>query len=91
IQLDDLRKRLVERNITLALTESAKAWLAEKGYDPAFGARPLKRVIQKFIQDPLSRKILEEEFKDGDRIQVELSGDALTFSHQGERKPAEAV
>lgn len=80
IQMDDLRKRLVERNITLTLTEEAKALLAEKGYDPAFGARPLKRVVQKYVQDPLSRKILEEEFKDGDHIQVELSGDALIFN-----------
>jgi ATP-dependent Clp protease ATP-binding subunit ClpA len=91
IQMDDLRKRLVERNITLTLTEEAKALLAEKGYDPVFGARPLKRVVQKYIQDPLSRKILEENFGDGDHIQVELSGDVLTFSRKDNRKPDEAI
>lgn len=91
IQVDDLRKRLVERNITLDLTEETKALLAEKGYDPAFGARPLKRVVQKYIQDPLSRKILEEEFGDGDHIQVGVSGDTLTFSRQGKRNPVEVV
>jgi ATP-dependent Clp protease ATP-binding subunit ClpB len=91
IQVDDLRKRLAERNITLDLTEETKILLAEKGYDPAFGARPLKRVVQKYIQDPCSRKILEEEFGDGDHIQVEVSGDTLTFSRQGKRKPVEVV
>ena len=91
IQMVDLRKRLVERNITITLSESTNAWLAEKGYDPAFGARPLKRVIQKYVQDPLSLKILEEEFGDGDRIQVDLSGDALTFNKQKEREPVGAA
>ena len=91
IQMMDLRKRLVERNITITLSEDAGAWLAEKGYDPAFGARPLKRVIQKYVQDPLSLKILEEEFGDGDHIQVDLSGDVLTFSRQRIRESVEAA
>jgi len=89
--VDDLRKRLAERNITVSLTEEVKELLAEKGYDPAFGARPLKRVVQKYIQDPLSRKILEEEFGDGDQIQVELSGDVLTFSRKDSRKSGDTI
>jgi ATP-dependent Clp protease ATP-binding subunit ClpB len=91
IQVVDLRKRLAERNISLTLSEAAKAWLAEKGYDPAFGARPLKRVVQKYVQDPLSRRILEEEIGDGDHIQVDLSGDVLTFSRQSKREPVKTV
>jgi ATP-dependent Clp protease ATP-binding subunit ClpB len=88
IQLGDLRKRLAERNISLSLTDDAKALLAEKGYDPAFGARPLKRVVQKYIQDPLSRKILEEEYGDGNHIEVDLSGDGLTFKANNIQEPA---
>ena len=71
IQLSDLRKRLNERKMTLTLTESVKETLAEKGYDPIYGARPLKRVLQKYLQDPLSMKILEEKFQDGDSILVD--------------------
>ncbi len=79
VQIADLQKRLVERQITLNLSDEAKSWLAEKGYDPVFGARPLKRVIQKYVQDPLSRKILEDQVHDGDAIQIEKSGDKLEF------------
>ncbi len=81
IQLADLRSRLTERKMTLALSDGAKELLAQKGFDPVFGARPLKRVIQKFIQDPLSMKILEEEIKDSDSISVDLNedGESLEF------------
>ncbi len=81
IQLADLRRRLGEKRMTLTLSDDAKGMLAEKGYDPVFGARPLKRVIQKYLQDPLSMRILEDEFMDGDAISVERNGssDALVF------------
>ncbi|PIQ96460.1 MAG: ATP-dependent chaperone ClpB [Nitrospinae bacterium CG11_big_fil_rev_8_21_14_0_20_56_8] len=79
VQLSDLRKRLAERRMTLTLSEPVKAVLAEKGYDPVFGARPLKRAIQKYIQDPLSMKILEGEFSDGDHIDVEREEGKETF------------
>jgi ATP-dependent Clp protease ATP-binding subunit ClpB len=79
IQLVDLRKRLAERLMTLTLVDEVKGWLAEKGYDPVFGARPLKRVIQKYLQDPLSMAILSEKFADGDSIRVDLKGDRLEF------------
>ncbi|MBT6718390.1 MAG: ATP-dependent chaperone ClpB [Nitrospina sp.] len=70
VQLKDLRGRLADRNISLELSDKVKEMLADKGYDPVFGARPLKRAIQKYLQDPLSRKILQEDFRDGDKIEV---------------------
>ncbi|MCF8720757.1 ATP-dependent chaperone ClpB [Nitrospina gracilis] len=79
IQVEDLRKRLADRNMSLELSDEAKAWLAEKGYDPVFGARPLKRVIQKFVQDPLSLELLDEKIQEGDTIHVEKENDALVF------------
>lgn len=86
IQLDHLRRRLEERNITLDLTERAKERLAEEGYDPVYGARPLKRVLQRRLQDRLALKILEGEFPDGSRIVVDIdpSGE-YTFSKKGKR------
>ena len=71
IQLKYLEKLLRERKISLKLTHSAKALLAKQGYDPIYGARPLKRAIQKYLQDPLSLKLLEGEFKEGDIIEVD--------------------
>jgi ATP-dependent Clp protease ATP-binding subunit ClpB len=79
VQLTDLRKRLAERRMTLELTEAAKERLAEKGYDPVFGARPLKRAVQKYLQDPLSMKIIEEEIGDGDDILVDLDPETCAF------------
>jgi ATP-dependent Clp protease ATP-binding subunit ClpB len=71
IQMKKLDQRLLERRIQLKMTEKAKEWLAKEGFDPAYGARPLKRVIQKEIQDKLALKILEGKFKEGDTITVE--------------------
>jgi ATP-dependent Clp protease ATP-binding subunit ClpB len=65
----------------LEITDPAKALLAEKGYDPVYGARPLKRTIQRLIQDPLAVKILGGEFKEGDTVKVEVEDDELSFSH----------
>jgi ATP-dependent Clp protease ATP-binding subunit ClpB len=79
VQLKDLRKRLAERNMSLELSDKVKAILAEKGYDPVFGARPLKRAIQKYMQDPLSLKILQEDFGEGDQIIVETDTSNGTF------------
>ncbi len=72
IQVRKLEQRLMERRIQLKMTEKAKGWLAKEGFDPAYGARPLKRVIQKEIQDKLALKILEGKFKEGDTITVEV-------------------
>ncbi len=79
VQLTDLRKRLVEKRMTLQLSETVKDVLAEKGYDPVFGARPLKRAVQKYLQDPISMKILEEDFDDGDDIVVDTNGTSDKF------------
>jgi ATP-dependent Clp protease ATP-binding subunit ClpB len=82
IQLERVRKRLADQNITLVLTPEAKKLIAREGYDPIFGARPLKRVIQKKVLDALSLEILAGRFKDGDKIDVDIEkkgGDALVF------------
>ena len=79
IQLARLRKLLADRKITLELEEEARAFLADKGYDPAYGARPLKRAIQKYLQDPLAEKILQGEFPDGSHIKVFAGSDRLNF------------
>jgi ATP-dependent Clp protease ATP-binding subunit ClpB len=79
IQLNYLNKRLEERKIVLLPTEAARDLLARTGYDPSFGARPLKRLIQKEIENPLALKLLEGEFRDGDQIIVDSDGEKLTF------------
>ncbi|KPJ77639.1 MAG: Clp protease ClpB [Deltaproteobacteria bacterium SG8_13] len=80
IQVRRLDQRLAGRNIQLILSEEARQFLAEKGYDPVYGARPLKRAIQKYIENELSMAILQGNIQDGDRIRVAASGDRLTFS-----------
>ena len=75
--LDDVRKNLQEKGISLEVTESAKGLVAEKGYDPAFGARPLKRVIQDLIEDPLSEALLEKKYGPGDTVLIDRDGDEL--------------
>jgi ATP-dependent Clp protease ATP-binding subunit ClpB len=79
IQMRDLQKRLGERKITLELTEEARKTLAERGYDPVFGARPLKRAIQRMVENPLAVAILGGRFRDGDHIVVDTS-DRETFT-----------
>jgi ATP-dependent Clp protease ATP-binding subunit ClpB len=83
IQLRRLRRNLAERKIALEVTDDAKALIAEKGYDPAYGARPLKRTIQRLIQDPLAVKILEGEFKEGDQVEIDADGETVQFKHGG--------
>ncbi len=81
IQLKRLRQNLAQRKMALEITDRAKALIADKGYDPVYGARPLKRTIQRLIQDPLAVKILEGEFQEGDRVKVDVDADELTFTH----------
>jgi len=91
IQLNSLRKRLKERSIELEVTEAAKARLAEEGYDPVLGARPLKRVIQRRIQNVLAMKMLRGEIRDGQRVVIDVGPDGdLAFSTQpvAEAEPA---
>ena len=77
----ELMRRLEERKIFVQLTDAAKEALVREGYDPAYGARPLKRVIQRMLQDPLAMKILEGEFPEGSKVTVDarVSGEALEF------------
>jgi ATP-dependent Clp protease ATP-binding subunit ClpB len=80
IQFSRLQKLLDDRKITLTLDAAAREWLAAKGWDPAYGARPLKRVMQRYLQDPLSEMILAGEVKDGDRVVISVEGNVLTFN-----------
>jgi len=80
VQLKRLEKILADRRITISLTDEAMKWLAERGYDPVYGARPLKRVIQKELQDPLARRLLEGRIKDGDDVKVTVEGSALSLN-----------
>jgi ATP-dependent Clp protease ATP-binding subunit ClpB len=87
IQLGALIKRLEERKIHVVLTDSAKEQLVREGYDPTYGARPLKRTIQRRILDPLALRVLEGDFGEGDTVEVNVSGEALTFE---KRQPVRA-
>jgi ATP-dependent Clp protease ATP-binding subunit ClpB len=80
IQFGRLTKLLEERKITLTLDGPARDWLAAKGWDPAYGARPLKRVIQRNVQDPLAEMILAGDVRDGDRVTISAEGNVLTFN-----------
>jgi ATP-dependent Clp protease ATP-binding subunit ClpB len=80
IQMGRLAKLLEDRKITVVLEPLARDWLADKGWDPAYGARPLKRVIQKSIQDPLAELILAGAVKDGDKVVISAGKQGLTFN-----------
>jgi ATP-dependent Clp protease ATP-binding subunit ClpB len=82
IQLGRLRRLLAERKIDLHLSERARRWLADKGFDPVYGARPLKRVIQRELQDPLALKILNGDFGEGDAVAVDANEDGLYFRRE---------
>jgi len=75
----DLQKRLADRKLGIELTDKAKSWLAKEGYDPLYGARPLRRAIEHYVENPLSTKVLRREFNEGDTIVVDLVDNALTF------------
>jgi ATP-dependent Clp protease ATP-binding subunit ClpC len=76
----DLQKRLADRKLGVELTEEAKSWLAKEGFDPIYGARPLRRAIERYVENPLSTRLLQGEFNAGDTIIVDLVDDALTFT-----------
>ena len=79
IQLRHLRDRLATRRLHLEVSDEAAAWLARTGYDPAYGARPLKRVIQRHIADPLALALLEGRYAEGDAVHVDVAGDELVL------------
>ena len=80
IQMKRLERLLVERKMSITLSEAARQWLADKGYDPVYGARPLKRVIQKELQDPLARLLLEGRIHDGEDIKVDVESESLSIN-----------
>jgi ATP-dependent Clp protease ATP-binding subunit ClpC len=87
LQMDEIQERLAEYGLTVNLTEEARNWLANQGFDPAFGARPLKRAMQKHIESPLSVKMLRGDFSNGDCVNVDATEDnGLEFSATSEKK-----
>ena len=91
IQLERLRKRLAERRIALQLTPAALELIAEEGYDPNYGARPLKRVIQRRIQDPLAMAVLDGQFKEGDTVVVDAERGEFILRKAGAKEHAGAA
>ena len=77
-----LEGQLAEKHVAIALTPEARAWLAEKGYDPVFGARPLGRVVQKEVRDPLTDEILFGQLENGGTVTIGVAGEQLTFSYE---------
>jgi ATP-dependent Clp protease ATP-binding subunit ClpB len=90
LQLERLRARLAGRGIELELTDAAKETLAEAGWDPTYGARPLKRALQRLVENPLAMRLLEGDFADGDRIRVDAQSGELAFEKVGAAEPARA-
>ncbi len=80
LQMKDIQSRLSEHGLNVEITDEARTWMAEKGYDPAFGARPLKRALQKHVESPLSISLLSGEFVRGDTVVVDIVDDELSFS-----------
>jgi ATP-dependent Clp protease ATP-binding subunit ClpB len=80
IQVARVQKLLKDRKITLDLTEAAKRWLGRVGYDPIYGARPLKRAVQRYVQDPLAEKLLGGEVPDGSTVNIDEGDGALNMS-----------
>jgi ATP-dependent Clp protease ATP-binding subunit ClpC len=85
LMLRETQQRLAERSVTLEVGEDARAWLTRVGYDPVFGARPLRRAIERYVENPLSARLLAGEIKDGDHVDVGVNNDALTFSVESDR------
>jgi ATP-dependent Clp protease ATP-binding subunit ClpB len=88
IQIGRLSKLLADRKITLSLDEAAKDWLGNRGYDPAYGARPLKRVIQKYVQDPLAEMMLQGKIHDGAKVAITAGKDGLMFNGEAPKQKA---
>ena len=80
LMLRDVRERMGEHGVSITLTDAAKDWLTESGFDHTYGARPLRRAIQQHIENPLSRGIISGHYTEGDTVQVGASDDGLTFS-----------
>jgi ATP-dependent Clp protease ATP-binding subunit ClpC len=89
LQMKDIAERLAEQGLSIVLTDAAREWLADEGYEPQFGARPLRRTLQRHVESPLSVRLLEGTFKEGDTVLIDTQDDGITFSQQEElAKPA---
>ena len=80
LMVKDLQQRLAERRLGVEITDAAKSWLAKVGFDPLYGARPLRRAVERYVENPLSTRVLRGEFNEGDKVVVDLVDDALTFT-----------
>jgi ATP-dependent Clp protease ATP-binding subunit ClpB len=90
LQLERLRARLAERGLGLELTDAAKEHVAEAGWDPAYGARPLKRALQRLVENPLALRLLEGDFAEGDTVRVDVADGELAFAKAAEPAAATA-
>src|SRR5207248_1482304 len=90
LQLRQLRRRLAERGLALELTDAAKEAIAEAGWDPAYGARPLKRALQRLVENPLALRLLEGDFPEGATVLVDARDGELTFERAAVAEPAAA-
>jgi ATP-dependent Clp protease ATP-binding subunit ClpB len=90
LQLGRVESRLAERGLRLELTDGARATLAEAGWDPTYGARPLKRAIQRLLENPLALRLLEGEFAEGDTVRVDARDGELVFEKAAAAQPAAA-
>jgi ATP-dependent Clp protease ATP-binding subunit ClpC len=84
----DLQERLTDRKLGIELSDKAKSWLVKEGYDPVYGARPLRRAIERYVENPLSSKLLGGELKEGDTVKVDLGDKGLTFTLKGKTRAA---
>ena len=91
LQMKEVQNRLQEQGLKVELTEAAREWLAQTGYDPSFGARPLRRVLQKFIESPLSVRLLSGEFVEGETVIVDVDDQQGVFFHKPGEVPAQVV
>jgi len=90
LMMKDLHKRLAEQNITMEVTAEAKAKLVEDGYDPAYGARPLRRTIQRQVEDPLAEDLLRGRYQAGDVVKVDVTKDGVVLLKDGEAELVDA-
>jgi ATP-dependent Clp protease ATP-binding subunit ClpC len=86
LQIGEIAQRMREQGLAIHLTEAARDWLAEKGYDPAFGARPLRRTLQRLVESPLSKKLIRRELKAGEQLQIDIENGELVFRKAEDKK-----
>jgi ATP-dependent Clp protease ATP-binding subunit ClpC len=87
LQMREISQRLADKGITIELTEAARDWLAKEGYDPQFGARPLRRTLQRRVESPLSIRLLHGEFREGDTVVVDVGEEGIVFCRKEEEEP----